>query len=95
MKVTLRFSHRSAATGRDVFGAGPSVASFDLTTGTSDRVVRWSPNRETAPMDVLLTGQPMQPDGRIKVVDNSNFSGGFLGGPEALLEIEGRLNPIP
>jgi hypothetical protein len=95
LQVTLRFSHRRADNGMQPWGAGPSIANFDLTTGTSDRVVMWSPTRNAAPLSVQLAGQPRQADGQIKVVDNATFIGGFLAPAEALLEIDGRLDPVP
>ena len=94
LNVTLRFSHRNAATGGDVFGAGPSIATFDLHTGASE-VVRWRPSPEAPAMDVVLMGFTMRPDGQIKIVDNATFRQGFLDGADALLDIEGPLSPIP
>jgi hypothetical protein len=95
LQVTLFFSHRRESDNMQPTAGGPSIANFDLTTGMSDRAVMWRPNTDTPLMSVQLIGQPRQVGGEIKVVDNATFVGGFLATKEALLEIEGQLNPIP
>jgi hypothetical protein len=90
IQTTLDFSHRNAATGGAIFGAGPSQIDFNLTTGpvSSPILVMGRP--------ISLIGSPRNAlTGAIKVVGSSRFRNGFLGGSDCSLEITGTINPIP
>jgi hypothetical protein len=86
MQITLEFRHRNADTGGSIFGADPSQADFNLTTGSSS-----SPGG-----GFHLTGLPMNTStGALTVVGTSRFRSGFLGGSDCSLEVPGTINPIP